>query len=183
MWGLGLRTLSNSRSGTSRNPLRLGGLVKVRARSLVVPPHDRFAPLSVSSVSGLFQRAGKSVTARGSALGGRRFRRRPACRREAERARSAGPEARRLVRAAGGVAGAVGVRAGAGELAAVDDQVLLADRAPVEPALEDLARARRRSGPARRGWCPRCAASCRGGASMRQGWSWAAGWGNHTSPA
>src|SRR5215210_965253 len=52
---------------------------------------------------------------------------------------SAGGEPGRFVGAAGGVAGAVGVGAGSGELAAVDDQVLLADRAAVEPALEDLA--------------------------------------------
>src|ERR671915_8643 len=39
--------------------------------------------------------------------------------------------------------GAVGVCAGAGECTGLDDQVLLADRAAVEPALEDLADSRR----------------------------------------
>src|SRR5215204_6954387 len=53
--------------------------------------------------------------------------------------RCASPLPRGLLRAARGVAGAVGVGAGAGQLAAVDDQVLVRDRAVVEPALEDLA--------------------------------------------
>jgi hypothetical protein len=39
--------------------------------------------------------------------------------------------------------GAVSVRASAGECTGLDDQVLLADRAAVEPALEDLADPRR----------------------------------------
>src|SRR5919106_7032594 len=39
--------------------------------------------------------------------------------------------------------GAVGVCAGAGECTGLDDQVLLADRAAIEPALEDLADSRR----------------------------------------
>src|SRR5215207_2645337 len=46
---------------------------------------------------------------------------------------------RRRRAAAGSPLGAVGVGAGAGQLAAVDDQVLVRDRAVVEPALEDLA--------------------------------------------
>ena len=46
----------------------------------------------------------------------------------------------RFVGAARGVAGTVGVGAGAGQLACVDDQVLVADRSALEPALEDLAR-------------------------------------------
>ena len=55
-------------------------------------------------------------------------------------------EAGRLLGAARRIALAVGVRAGAGELAGLHDQVLLADRAALEPALEDLARARRITG-------------------------------------
>ena len=46
------------------------------------------------------------------------------------------------MRSAGGVACAVRVRSGARELAAVDDQVFLANRALVEEALEDLAHTR-----------------------------------------
>src|SRR5918998_4239870 len=58
---------------------------------------------------------------------------------------SPGPVARTLGAApprrsaAGSPLGAVGVGAGAGQLAAVDDQVLVRDRAVVEPALQDLA--------------------------------------------
>ena len=96
---------------------------------------------------------------------------------------SAGLEARGLLRAARGVARAVGVRAGAGELAAVDDQVLLADRAAVEPALEDLARRRPRSAPARRGSCPEMCGVMPWWGIVRQGWSFGAGCGNQTSPA
>ena len=92
-------------------------------------------------------------------------------------------EAGGLLGAAGRVAGAVGVGAGAGELAAVDDQVLLADRAAVEPALEDLAGAGRVAGLRRQATCPRCAASCRGGASCATGGRCGAGCGNQTSPA
>ncbi len=78
-------------------------------------------------------------------------------------------EAGGLLGAAGRVALAVGVRAGAGELAAVDDQVLLADRPAVEPALEDLARAGRVARLRGEATCPTCAASCRGGASSARG--------------
>src|SRR6476619_2928776 len=56
------------------------------------------------------------------------------------------PEAGRLLGTAGGVALAVGMGARSGQRAAVDDQVLLADRPPVEPALEDLPRPGRVAG-------------------------------------
>jgi hypothetical protein len=49
-------------------------------------------------------------------------------------------EARCFVRAAGGVACAVGMSARARKGASVDDEVLLANWTAVEPALEDLAR-------------------------------------------
>src|SRR6266496_6835342 len=51
-----------------------------------------------------------------------------------------------FVEAAGGVAGAVGVRAGARERAAIDDQVFLADRTTSKPAFQDLAHAGRVAG-------------------------------------
>ena len=51
-------------------------------------------------------------------------------------------ELRRFLRPAGGVACAVAVRAGAGEMAALDDQIFVADRPAFEEAFEDLARAR-----------------------------------------
>ena len=47
---------------------------------------------------------------------------------------SAGLELRRLFRASGRIAGAVGMSAGAGKLALVDDQVFIADRALLKPA-------------------------------------------------
>src|SRR5437773_836372 len=67
-------------------------------------------------------------------------------------------EFRRLLGAAGGVAGAVGMGPGSGELAAVDDQVFLADRPLLEPAFDNLAgaggvarlRRQRRAGAMRR---------------------------------
>src|SRR5437867_8805491 len=55
-------------------------------------------------------------------------------------------EACRFVGAAGGVARAVRMSAGAREHAAIDDQVLLTYRTTVEPALEDLPRSRRIAG-------------------------------------
>ena len=60
------------------------------------------------------------------------------CRRAGICSRLASREPCGLVRTAGRVAWAVGVRAGPGELATVDDQVLVANRALIEPALEDL---------------------------------------------
>ena len=51
-------------------------------------------------------------------------------------------ELRRLLGAAGGVARAVGVRAGARKAASLHDQVLLPDRPSVQPALEDFADSR-----------------------------------------
>ena len=54
-----------------------------------------------------------------------------------------GLEFRRLFRAAGRVAGAVGMSAGAGELTAIDDQILVANRPFVEPAFEDFTGSRR----------------------------------------
>ncbi len=51
-----------------------------------------------------------------------------------------------FVGAAGGVAGAVRVSAGARERAAIDDQVFLADRTAVKPALQDLAHSGRVAG-------------------------------------
>ncbi len=48
-------------------------------------------------------------------------------------------ESRRFVRAAGRIAGAVGMRPRPGQLAAVNDQVLFANRAALEPAFQDLA--------------------------------------------
>src|SRR5216683_7980477 len=51
-------------------------------------------------------------------------------------------EAGCFVRSACGVAWLVGVSARSGELAALDDQVLLADRPVLKPAFEDLAGAR-----------------------------------------
>ena len=74
------------------------------------------------------------------------------------------------------------MRAGAGELAAVDDQVLLADRLALEAAFEDLPRAggvarlRREEEPEMCGVMPWCGI-------VRQGWSCGAGCGNQTSPA
>jgi hypothetical protein len=56
------------------------------------------------------------------------------------------PEACCFVGAAGGVAGAVGVSAGARERAAIDDQVFLADRATLKPAFQDLAHSGRIAG-------------------------------------
>src|SRR5262249_24963465 len=58
-------------------------------------------------------------------------------------------EARRLLMSGGRRSLAVGMRAGAGQLAAMGDQVLLADRLVLEPALEDLARTRRVAGRGR----------------------------------
>src|SRR5262249_35218587 len=52
---------------------------------------------------------------------------------------SAGLESRGLLRAARGIAGAIGVGTGAGELAGIDNQVLLGDPAAFEPVFEDLA--------------------------------------------
>src|SRR6476620_2042907 len=57
------------------------------------------------------------------------------------RVTSSGTKPRGLFRAACCIAGAIGMGAGPGKLAAVDDQVLLPDRAAVEPALEDFANA------------------------------------------
>src|SRR5439155_22352768 len=51
-----------------------------------------------------------------------------------------------FVGAAGGVAGAVRMSAGARECAAIDDQVFLADRTTIKPALEDLAHSGRIAG-------------------------------------
>src|SRR5271156_2873408 len=56
------------------------------------------------------------------------------------------PEARRLFGPAGGVASAIRVRARSRELAAIDDQVFVADRPSVEPALQNLAGAGRIAG-------------------------------------
>src|SRR5882672_10655671 len=47
----------------------------------------------------------------------------------------------RRFRAAGRIAGAVGMGPGASELAAVDDEIFVANRASFEPAFEDLPRA------------------------------------------
>ena len=55
-------------------------------------------------------------------------------------------EARRFVGASGGVAGAVRMSAGARQRAAIDDQVFLADRTTIKPALQDLADAGRIAG-------------------------------------
>src|ERR1700691_2048303 len=52
-------------------------------------------------------------------------------------------ELRGRFRAPGRIAGGVGVGARAGELAAVDDEIFLPDRSALEPAFENLARARR----------------------------------------
>ena len=52
-------------------------------------------------------------------------------------------EAGGLLGATGRVAGRIRMGAGTGQLPAVDDQVLLANRPAVQPALEDFARARR----------------------------------------
>ena len=93
------------------------------------------------------------------------------------------PVAGRLLGAARRVALAVGVGAGAGQRAAVDDQVLLADRAARRTSTRGSRACRPRSGPGPRGWCRRCAGSCRGGASSARGGRCGAGWGNQTSPA
>lgn len=53
-----------------------------------------------------------------------------------------GLEPRRFLRSAGGIAGTVAMRAGTGEMAALDDQIFVADRPVVEEALEDLANPR-----------------------------------------
>ena len=86
---------------------------------------------------------------------------------------STGAEASRLIGAARGIARAVGVRAGAGQLAAVHDQVFLADRAACRTSTRGSRACRLRSGPGQTGWCPRCGASCRGGASCATGGPWA----------
>ena len=91
------------------------------------------------------------------------------------RAASSGP--------AGGVAGAVAVRSGAGEAAALDDQIFVADRPAFEEAFEDLARAGGVARLGRQATCRRCAGSCRGCGIVRHGWSRGAGCGNQTSPA
>ena len=57
--------------------------------------------------------------------------------------------------------GAVGMRAGAGELAAVDDQILVADRPALEIAFEDFARAGRIARLRGERCARRYAASCR----------------------
>src|SRR4051794_21116357 len=50
--------------------------------------------------------------------------------------RRSGGEARRLLGSASGVASAVGMGSGPGEVAAIDDQVLLTDRSTRQPALQ-----------------------------------------------
>jgi hypothetical protein len=75
---------------------------------------------------------------------------------------------RRLLCAACGIAGAVG--AGAGPFAAIDDEILVVDWVPLEPAFEDLSGA---GGITRLG-------GKRGARDMRRGWSLGAGCGNHT---
>src|SRR5882724_6507539 len=57
-----------------------------------------------------------------------------------------GLESRRLLGAPGRIARAVGVGPGSGELAALHDQVFIADRLALEPTLKDLAHTRRISG-------------------------------------
>src|SRR5271166_5420227 len=91
-------------------------------------------------------------------------------------------EFRSLLGSAGRIPSAVGMRARSGELAAVDDEIFITDRSALEPAFENLA-------------CPRCVPGLRRKRSsgdvwrhamcgmVRQGWSFGAGWGNHTSPA
>src|SRR5437762_1408366 len=49
------------------------------------------------------------------------------------------PESDRFVRAAGCIAGAVGMRTRPGQLPTIDDQVFFADGTAREPALQDLA--------------------------------------------
>src|SRR5262245_9839532 len=66
-----------------------------------------------------------------------------ACMRQGAALRALLQVARRVFRALGCIASRVRMRAGARELALVDDQVLRADRLLSEVALEDLARARR----------------------------------------
>src|SRR6266516_5767874 len=60
----------------------------------------------------------------------------------AQAAPSSGLEASRLLRAAGGIAWLIGMRSRPGEPAALHDQVLLADRPALKPALQDLTGAR-----------------------------------------
>src|SRR6202453_1171500 len=87
-----------------------------------------------------------------------------------------------LLGSAGRVPSAVGMRARSGELAAVDDQIFITDRSALEPAFENLACPRRVPAcaesevPEMWGVMPWCG-------MVRQGWSFGAGWGNHTSPA
>jgi hypothetical protein len=78
--------------------------------------------------------------------------------------------------------GAIGVCAGAGECTGLDDQVLLADRAAVELALEDLADSRHAARLTESDVPEVCGVMPWWGI-VRQGWSFGAGWGNQTSPA
>ena len=80
-------------------------------------------------------------------------------------------------------AGAVRVGARPGQRAAVDDQVLVADRACRRTSTPGSPGCRPRSGPARTATSPRCAGSCRGAASSATGGPAGAGCGYQTSPA
>ena len=70
----------------------------------------------------------------------------------------------RFFRSLGRVARAIRMRAGAGKLAAVDDEVFGPDRPLLEPAFEESLACRPRSGSARKSRSRKYAASCRGGA-------------------
>ena len=97
--------------------------------------------------------------------------------------KSAAPELRRFFRAAGGVAGAVGMRAGAGQLAAIDDQILARGSGACRTSTPGSRACRPHSVPAPTATCPRCAASCRDAASSATDGPSARGCGNQTSPA
>src|SRR5258707_12810505 len=94
-----------------------------------------------------------------------------------------GLEAGCFLRAACNVAWLVGVSARSGELAALDDQVLLADRPVLKPAFEDLASARGVACACADSDDPEMGGGMPWGGIVRHGGSRGAGWGDQTSPA
>ena len=95
----------------------------------------------------------------------------------------AGTEAGGLLGPAGGVAGAVGVGPGPGQLARRRRSGTPHGSAGPRTSTRGSRGCRPRSGPGPTATCRRCAGSCRGGAWSATGGRWGGGWGNHTSPA
>ena len=92
-------------------------------------------------------------------------------------------EARGLFRAARRIAFAVGMRADAGELAALHDEIFVADRATVELALENFARARGVAGLRGQARARDVRGHARDAALFAKDGPSARGCGNQTSPA